>query len=152
MSTIITTENDKKTRHLIVKNIVYSTQNLDLWYGENHALQNINLDILENNVTAIIGPSGCGKSTYIKTLNRMVELVPSVKTAGKILYRDQNIFDAKYSKEKLRTNVGMVFQQPNPFPKSIYDNITYGPKTHGIKIKSFRRNCREIITWRCNMG
>ena len=98
MSTIITTENDKKTRHLIVKNIVYSTQNLDLWYGENHALQNINLDILENNVTAIIGPSGCGKSTYIKTLNRMVELVPSVKTAGKILYRDQNIFDAKYSK------------------------------------------------------
>ena len=89
----------------------------------------------ENNVTAIIGPSGCGKSTYIKALNRMVELVPSVKTAGKILYRDQNIFDAKYSKEKLRTNVGMVFQQPNPFPKSIYDNITYGPKTHGIKNK-----------------
>ena len=70
---------------------------------------------MENNVTAIIGPSGCGKSTYIKALNRMVELVPSVKTAGKILYRDQNIFDAKYSKEKLRTNVGMVFQQPNPF-------------------------------------
>lgn len=117
------------------KKVVYSTQNLDLWYGDTHALQNINLDILENNVTAIIGPSGCGKSTYIKTLNRMVELVPSVKTAGKILYRDQNIFDENYSKEKLRTNVGMVFQQPNPFPKSIYDNITYGPKTHGIKDK-----------------
>ncbi|UDI78315.1 phosphate ABC transporter ATP-binding protein [Staphylococcus taiwanensis] len=116
------------------KKVVYSTQNLDLWYGDTHALQNINLDILENNVTAIIGPSGCGKSTYIKTLNRMVELVPSVKTAGKILYRDQNIFDEN-SKEKLRTNVGMVFQQPNPFPKSIYDNITYGPKTHGIKDK-----------------
>ena len=78
-------------------------------------------------MTAIIGPSGCGKSTY-KALNRMVELVPSVKTAGKILYRDQNIFDAKYSKEKkLRTNVGMVFQQPNPFPKSIYDNIYLWP-------------------------
>ena len=117
------------------KKVVYSTQNLDLWYGDTHALQNINLDILENNVTAIIGPSGCGKSTYIKTLNRMVELVPSVKTAGKILYRDQNIFDENYSKEKLRTNVGMVFQQPNPFPKSIYDNITYGPKIHGIKNK-----------------
>lgn len=117
------------------KKIVYSTKNLDLWYGENHALKNINLDILENNVTAIIGPSGCGKSTYIKALNRMVELVPSVKTAGKIMYRDKNIFDNKYSVEKLRTNVGMVFQQPNPFPKSIYDNITYGPKIHGIKNK-----------------
>lgn len=115
--------------------VIYSTQNLDLWYGENHALQNINLDIYENQITAIIGPSGCGKSTYIKTLNRMVELVPSVKTAGKILYRDQDIFDQKYSKEQLRTNVGMVFQQPNPFPKSIYDNITYGPKIHGIKNK-----------------
>src|SRR5699024_2883110 len=106
------------------KKIVYSTKNLDLWYGDNHALKKINIDNLENNVTAIIGPSGCGKSTYIKTLNRMVELVPSVKTAGKIIYRDQNIFDEKYSVEKLRTNVGMVFQQPNPFPKSIYDNIT----------------------------
>ena len=110
VATIVTTENNKKyTIPDSEKKIVYSTQNLDLWYGENHALQNINLDILENNVTAIIGPSGCGKSTYIKALNRMVELVPSVKTAGKILYRDQNIFDAKYSKEKLRTNVGMVF-------------------------------------------
>lgn len=115
--------------------VIYSTQNLDLWYGENHALQNINLDIYENQITAIIGPSGCGKSTYIKTLNRMVELVPTVKTAGKILYRDQDIFDQKYSKEQLRTNVGMIFQQPNPFPKSIYDNITYGPKIHGIKNK-----------------
>ncbi|EKU49884.1 phosphate ABC transporter ATP-binding protein PstB [Staphylococcus massiliensis] len=117
------------------RDVVFSTQNLDLWYGENHALKNINLDILENNVTAIIGPSGCGKSTYIKALNRMVELVPSVKTSGKILYRDQNIYDKKYSTEKLRTDVGMVFQQPNPFPKSIYDNITYGPKIHGIKDK-----------------
>lgn len=117
------------------KDVVYSTQNLDLWYGENHALKNINLDILGNNVTAIIGPSGCGKSTYIKTLNRMVELVPSVKTAGKILYRGNDIFSSKQSVEKLRTNVGMVFQQPNPFPKSIYDNITYGPKIHGIKDK-----------------
>lgn len=136
-TTIVTTnsENKKNIKPDSERKVVYSTQNLDLWYGENHALQNINLDILENNVTAIIGPSGCGKSTYIKTLNRMVELVPSVKTAGKILYREQNIFDNNYSKEKLRTNVGMVFQQPNPFPKSIYDNITYGPKIHGIKDK-----------------
>ena len=136
-TTIVTTnnENKKDIKPDSERKVVYSTQNLDLWYGENHALQNINLDILENNVTAIIGPSGCGKSTYIKTLNRMVELVPSVKTAGKILYRGQNIFDSNYSKEKLRTNVGMVFQQPNPFPKSIYDNITYGPKIHGIKDK-----------------
>lgn len=135
VSTIVTTQDKHDPISDSERKVVYSTQNLDLWYGDNHALQNINLDILENNVTAIIGPSGCGKSTYIKALNRMVELVPSVKTAGKILYCDQNIYDAKYSKEKLRTNVGMVFQQPNPFPKSIYDNITYGPKTHGIKNK-----------------
>ncbi|HCN61530.1 phosphate transporter ATP-binding protein [Mammaliicoccus fleurettii] len=117
------------------KNIVYKTNNLDLWYGDFHALKNINLDITENEVTAIIGPSGCGKSTYIKTLNRMIELIPSVKTSGEIIYRDKNIFDKKYSVEELRTNVGMVFQKPNPFPKSIYDNITYGPRIHGITDK-----------------
>ncbi|MEB7823671.1 phosphate ABC transporter ATP-binding protein PstB [Staphylococcus chromogenes] len=117
------------------RRVVYSTQNLDLWYGEQHSLKNVNLDILEKNVTAIIGPSGSGKSTYVKALNRMVELVPTVKTSGKILYRDQNIFDKSYPVEKLRTNVGMVFQQPNPFPKTIYDNITYGPRIHGIKDK-----------------
>lgn len=117
------------------KNIVYKTINLDLWYGDFHALKNINLDIAENEVTAIIGPSGCGKSTYIKTLNRMIELIPSVKTSGEIIYRDKNIFDKKYSVEELRTNVGMVFQKPNPFPKSIYDNITYGPRIHGITDK-----------------
>ncbi len=117
------------------KNIVYKTNNLDLWYGDFHALKNINLDIAENEVTAIIGPSGCGKSTYIKTLNRMIELIPSVKTSGEIIYRDKNIFDKKYSVEELRTNVGMVFQKPNPFPKSIYDNITYGSRIHGITDK-----------------
>ncbi|PTI74804.1 phosphate ABC transporter ATP-binding protein [Staphylococcus succinus] len=135
IATIDTENLEHNTNKDSNKKIVYSTKNLDLWYGDNHALKNINLDILENNVTAIIGPSGCGKSTYIKALNRMVELVPSVKTAGKILYRDENIFDDKNSVEKLRTNVGMVFQQPNPFPKSIYENITYGPKIHGIKNK-----------------
>lgn len=115
--------------------IVYDTQKLNLWYGNHHALKNIDLQIKENEVTAIIGPSGCGKSTYIKTLNRMVELVPTVKTSGEILYRERNIFDANYGVEELRTKVGMVFQKPNPFPKSIYDNIAYGPRIHGIKNK-----------------
>lgn len=117
--------------------VIYSTQNLDLWYGENHALQNINLDIYENQITAIIGPSGCGKSTYIKTLNRMVELVPSVKTAGKILYRDQDIFDQKYSKEQLRTNVGMVFQQPNPFQNQYTIILLTVQRFTVLKIKKF---------------
>ncbi|WP_281064468.1 phosphate ABC transporter ATP-binding protein PstB [Cytobacillus eiseniae] len=117
------------------KAIVYKTSGLNLWYGENHALKEINLDIHENEVTAIIGPSGCGKSTYIKTLNRMIELVPSVKTSGTIEYRGRNIFNKSYSVEELRTRVGMVFQKPNPFPKSIYENVTYGPKIHGIKDK-----------------
>ncbi|MBT2582308.1 phosphate ABC transporter ATP-binding protein PstB [Planococcus sp. ISL-109] len=116
-----------------VKESVYSTRQLNLWYGNNHALKNIDLEIEENEVTAIIGPSGCGKSTYLKTLNRMVELVPSVKTSGEIHYRGRNIFDANYGVEELRTRVGMVFQKPNPFPKSIYDNIAYGPRIHGIK-------------------
>jgi len=114
---------------------VYETNNLNLWYGDKHALKDINLNIQENNVTAIIGPSGCGKSTYLKTLNRMVELVPSVRTTGEINYRKRNILDKGYSVEELRTKVGMVFQKPNPFPKSIYDNIAYGPRIHGIKNK-----------------
>ncbi|MFJ7971413.1 phosphate ABC transporter ATP-binding protein PstB [Psychrobacillus sp. NPDC096389] len=121
--------------HSGTSNIVYNTQQLNLWYGNHHALKDINLQIKENEVTAIIGPSGCGKSTYIKTLNRMVELVPTVKTSGKILYRERNIFDNDYGVEELRTKVGMVFQKPNPFPKSIYDNIAYGPRIHGIKNK-----------------
>ncbi|WP_285768921.1 phosphate ABC transporter ATP-binding protein PstB [Peribacillus sp. SI8-4] len=114
---------------------VYETSGLNLWYGENHALKNINLDMHQNEVTAIIGPSGCGKSTYIKTLNRMIELVPDVKTTGQIKYRNRNILDQSYKVEDLRTQVGMVFQKPNPFPKSIYDNVVYGPKIHGIKNK-----------------
>ncbi|MFJ7754929.1 phosphate ABC transporter ATP-binding protein PstB [Peribacillus muralis] len=114
---------------------VYETSDLNLWYGENHALKNINLDMHQNEVTAIIGPSGCGKSTYIKTLNRMIELVPDVKTTGQIKYRNRNILDQSYKVEDLRTQVGMVFQKPNPFPKSIYDNVVYGPRTHGIKNK-----------------
>ncbi|WP_409297669.1 phosphate ABC transporter ATP-binding protein PstB [Peribacillus sp. SCS-26] len=117
------------------KSAVYQTKELNLWYGDNHALKNINLDLYENEIAAIIGPSGCGKSTYIKTLNRMIELVPSVKTSGEILYRDRNIFDKSYYVEELRTKVGMVFQKPNPFPKSIYENVAYGPKIHGVRDK-----------------
>ena len=117
------------------KDIVFDTKGLDLWYGEDQALKNINLEIPENEVTAIIGPSGCGKSTYIKTLNRMIELIPTVKTSGTINYRGKNILDKSYKVEDLRTNVGMVFQKPNPFPKSIYENIVYGPKIHGIRNK-----------------
>jgi len=117
------------------KESIYETKGLNLWYGDTHALKNIDLNIAENEITAIIGPSGCGKSTYIKTLNRMVELVPSVKTSGEILYRDRNIFDKSFGVEELRTKVGMVFQKPNPFPKSIYDNVAYGPRIHGIRDK-----------------
>lgn len=119
----------------MLTNVVYDTKALNLWYGAHHALKNINLQINEQEVTAIIGPSGCGKSTYIKTLNRMVDLVPTVKISGEIIYRSRSIFNSAYPVEELRTKVGMVFQKPNPFPKSIYDNIAYGPRIHGIKNK-----------------
>jgi phosphate transport system ATP-binding protein len=131
----IVIDRNNKTSEGPAKEIVYKTNELNLWYGENHALKNINLDIYENEVTAIIGPSGCGKSTYIKTLNRMIELIPIVKTSGEISYRGRNIFEKSYTVEELRTKVGMVFQKPNPFPKSIYENVAYGPKIHGIRDK-----------------
>ncbi|MFC4401564.1 phosphate ABC transporter ATP-binding protein PstB [Gracilibacillus xinjiangensis] len=118
------------------QNIIYNTKDLNLWYSETHALKDINLEILENEVTAIIGPSGCGKSTYLKTLNRMVELVPGVSTTGTIAYKGDNILAKSTQVEDLRTKVGMVFQKPNPFPKSIYENVAYGPKVHGIKKKA----------------
>jgi phosphate transport system ATP-binding protein len=117
------------------KENVFEVENLNLWYGEDQALMDINMKIAKNEITAIIGPSGCGKSTYLKTLNRMVEMVPIVKTSGSIKYKGQNIFDPKFGVEELRTQVGMVFQKPNPFPKSIYENVAYGPKIHGIKKK-----------------
>ncbi|SFF53923.1 phosphate ABC transporter ATP-binding protein, PhoT family [Halobacillus alkaliphilus] len=114
---------------------VMQVEDLNLWYGSNQALYEINMDVPEKRVTAIIGPSGCGKSTFIKTLNRMVEMVPIVKTSGSIKYRDQDIFNGNFKQEYLRTKVGMVFQSPNPFPKSVYDNVAYGPRVHGIKKK-----------------
>lgn len=116
-------------------NAIFNINGLNLWYGNEQALNNINFSINEKEVTAIIGPSGCGKSTFIKTLNRMVEMIPIVKTSGEIYYHGKNIFDKGYSVEELRTTVGMVFQKPNPFPKSIYENVVYGAKIHGIKDK-----------------
>ena len=113
-----------------------STSDLNLYYGNNYALKNINLDIYENQITAFIGPSGCGKSTYLKTLNRMNDLVPNVTINGKVWIDGEDIYDPKVDTTLLRKKVGMVFQQPNPFPMSIYDNIAYGPRIHGIKGKA----------------
>lgn len=123
--------------------VVYDVRDLNLWYGNDQALKNINLKINKNEVTAIIGPSGCGKSTFIKTLNRMIENIPSVRTTGQILYHGLNIFDKSIKVEELRTRVGMVFQKPNPFPKSIYENVLYGPKIHGIKDKNVLQEVLE---------
>ncbi len=122
---------------------IYDVRDLNLWYGNDQALKNINMKIMKNEVTAIIGPSGCGKSTFIKTLNRMIENIPSVRTSGEILYNGLNIFDKTLRVEELRTRVGMVFQKPNPFPKSIYENVLYGPKIHGIKDKNLLQEVLE---------
>ena len=112
-----------------------STQNLNLYYGENHALKDVSMDIQENAVTAFIGPSGCGKSTFLKTLNRMNDLVDGVRIDGKVLLDGEDIYEPGVDTTILRKKVGMVFQQPNPFPMSIYDNIAYGPRVHGIRDK-----------------
>ncbi|MBM6926361.1 phosphate ABC transporter ATP-binding protein PstB [Pseudoflavonifractor phocaeensis] len=117
-------------------NTILSSKGLDLWYGENHALKDVSMDIPEHQVTALIGPSGCGKSTFLRILNRMNDLIPEVKITGSIQYRGQEIYDPKVDVTWLRKQVGMVFQKPNPFPMSIYDNIAYGPRTHGIRNKS----------------
>ncbi|MFC5540233.1 MAG: phosphate ABC transporter ATP-binding protein PstB [Bacilli bacterium] len=143
---------ERQNLHSIERISVFRTNHFNLWYGKHHALKEINLAINENEVTAIIGPSGCGKSTFIKSLNRMVELVPAVKTGGEIFYRGRNIFDEGFEVEELRTKVGMVFQKPNPFPKSIYDNIAYGPRIHGIKNKKIldeivEKSLRKAAIW-----
>ncbi len=114
---------------------IITVQNMCLWYGSAQALHNISLDIPEKSITALIGPSGCGKSTFLKSLNRMNDLIPGVKTSGEICYKGQNIFAPEVDVNMLRREVGMVFQKPNPFPMSIYDNVAYGPRTHGIKAK-----------------
>ncbi|NCB41332.1 MAG: phosphate ABC transporter ATP-binding protein [Clostridia bacterium] len=116
---------------------VFDVQGLNLWYGDSQALSDIHMKIGKNEITAIIGPSGCGKSTFIKTLNRMIENVPAVRTSGKILYHGEDIFDPSVKVEELRSRVGMVFQKPNPFPKSVFENVVYGPKIFGIKNKKY---------------
>ena len=129
-----------------------STQHLDLYYGQNHALKDINLDIYEKKITAFIGPSGCGKSTYLKTLNRMNDLIDNVKIEGTILLDEEDIYSPQVDTTLRRKKIGMVFQQPNPFPMSIYDNIAYGPRIHGIKGKAelddiVERSLRGAALW-----
>lgn len=119
-----------------VKNSKIQVQNLNLHYGENHALKNVCMNIRENAITAFIGPSGCGKSTFLKCLNRMNDLVDNVRIEGTVLLDGEDIYDKRVDTTLLRKRVGMVFQQPNPFPMSIYDNIAYGPRLHGIKNKT----------------
>ena len=113
-----------------------SVKNLDLYYGQKQALKNINMDIHSNAITALIGPSGCGKSTFLKTLNRMNDLIDNVRITGQVTLDGEDIFDKNMDVTMLRKRVGMVFQQPNPFPMSVYDNIAYGPRVHGIKNKA----------------
>ena len=111
---------------------IITSQNLNLWYGETHALRDINIEVPEKSITALIGPSDCGKSTFLKTLNRMNDLIQGVKITGNVCYNGKNIFDKDVDVNELRRDVGMVFQKPNPFPMSIYDNVAYGPRTHGV--------------------
>ena len=114
---------------------IMTANDLCRWYGEHQALKNIYLEIPEKSITALIGPSGCGKSTFLKTLNRMNDLIPSVKITGCVSYQGEDIYAPGVDVNELRRQVGMVFQKPNPFPMSIYDNIAYGPRTHGITSK-----------------
>ena len=111
---------------------IISVKDMCLWYGDHQALKNVNIEIPEKSITAFIGPSGCGKSTFLKTMNRMNDLIPSVKITGDIRYEGTDIFSKEVDVNNLRKEIGMVFQKPNPFPMSIYDNIAYGPRTHGI--------------------
>ena len=126
--------------------------NMDLYYGDFHALKNINLSIDANEVTAFIGPSGCGKSTLLKSINRMNDLVPGCRSTGEMLLDGENIYGGKMDVNGLRKRVGMVFQKPNPFPMSIYDNIAYGPRTHGVRSKAklddiVEQSLRQAAIW-----
>ena len=120
---------------------ILTVDDLCLWYGEHQVLKNINIDIPRESITALIGPSGCGKSTFLKTLNRMNDLILNVKVTGEVKYNDCDIFDKSINVNQLRKSIGMVFQKPNPFPMSIYDNVAYGPRTHGIT----KRNALDEI-------
>ena len=129
-----------------------TVKELCLWYGNHQALKNINIDIPEKSITALIGPSGCGKSTFLKTLNRMNDLIPGVKIEGEVRYKERDIFEPSMDVNELRREIGMVFQKPNPFPMSIYDNIAYGPRTHGMRSRArlddvVERSLRDAAIW-----
>ena len=131
---------------------IISVKDMCLWYGDHQALKNVNIEIPEKSITALIGPSGCGKSTFLKTLNRMNDLIPGVKITGDIRYEGNDIFSKEVDVNNLRKEIGMVFQKPNPFPMSIYDNIAYGPRTHGITSKVqldeiVERALRDAAIW-----
>ena len=131
---------------------IITVKNMCLWYGSSQALKNINIEIPEKSITAFIGPSGCGKSTFLKSLNRMNDLVPGVKITGDLRYRGEDIYASSTNVNELRREIGMVFQKPNPFPMSIYDNIAYGPRTHGITNKAklddiVERSLRDAAIW-----
>ncbi|MDO4316133.1 MAG: phosphate ABC transporter ATP-binding protein PstB [Oscillospiraceae bacterium] len=115
---------------------IIQVENLDLYYGQNHALHSVSIDIPEHEITAFIGPSGCGKSTFLRTLNRMNDLIPSVRITGAVNYRGQDIYGPGVDTTWLRRQIGMVFQKANPFPMSIYDNVAYGPRTHGVRSRA----------------
>lgn len=129
-----------------------TAKDLNLWYGASQALHDVSMNIPEKSITALIGPSGCGKSTFLKTLNRMNDLIPSVKITGEICYRGKDIFSPDVNVNELRRDIGMVFQKPNPFPMSIYDNIAYGPRVHGIRNKAkldeiVERSLKDAAIW-----
>lgn len=131
---------------------IISAKGLDLWYGETHALKNINIDFPEREITALIGPSGCGKSTLMRSINRMNDLIPGVKITGSLTYHGEEIYAPERDVTILRKNIGMVFQRPNPFPMSIYDNIAYGPRTHGIRSRVrlddiVEKSLRQAAIW-----
>ena len=131
---------------------ILEIQYLCLWYGNTQALKNVSMEIPEKSITAFIGPSGCGKSTFLKTLNRMNDLIPGVKITGSVKYHNQDIYAPGVDATALRKEIGMVFQKPNPFPMSIYDNIAYGPRTHGIKNRAklddiVERSLRDAAIW-----
>ena len=146
------TEELKNTAQVSGAEDIITVSGLYLWYGAHQALKDINISIPEKSITALIGPSGCGKSTFIKTLNRMNDLVPGVKITGSVKYRGEDIYDPSADVNELRRHVGMVFQKPNPFPMSIYDNIAYGPRTHGVRNRAklddiVERSLRRAAIW-----
>ena len=131
---------------------ILEAKTLNLWYGEHHALHDVSLSVPEKSITALIGPSGCGKSTFLKTLNRMNDLIPGVKITGEVNYKGQNILAPSVDVNALRREIGMVFQKPNPFPMSIYDNVAYGPRTHGVRARAklddiVERSLRGAAIW-----